>query len=68
LARFGQWPWPRPYFGELARQLDALGAAAIAFDFVFAEPDRTSPELFELLRQAPQLATSGIVGRQAAHA
>jgi adenylate cyclase len=46
LKRAGQWPWPR---SELARIIDALGeagAAAIALDFVFAEPDRTS------LRQA----------------
>ena len=48
LKRFGQWPWPRTYFVELIRRLDALGAAAIAFDIVFAEPDRTSPEVLSL--------------------
>lgn len=43
LARLGQWPWPRPVLAELVERLDAAGAAAIAFDVLFAEPDRTSP-------------------------
>ncbi len=45
LARYGQWPWPRTYFIALLDRLDALGAAAVAFDVIFAEPDRTAPEL-----------------------
>ena len=45
LARFGQWPWPRPYLAELVSRLADMGAAAIALDILFAEPDRTSPEL-----------------------
>jgi adenylate cyclase len=43
LARFGQWPWPRTRVADLVRRLTDLGAAAIAFDIVFAEPDRLSP-------------------------
>ncbi|MDH3474020.1 MAG: adenylate/guanylate cyclase domain-containing protein, partial [Rhodospirillales bacterium] len=43
LRRHGQWPWPRTLIAELIRQLQEAGAAAIAFDIVFAEPDRTSP-------------------------
>ena len=43
LARIGQWPWPRTYVAEMVERLTALGAATIAFDLVFAEPDRTSP-------------------------
>jgi adenylate cyclase len=43
LARFGQWPWPRTVLADLARKAAGMGAAAIAFDIVFAEPDRTSP-------------------------
>ena len=43
LARFGQWPWPRTVVAQLAQRLSDMGAAAIAFDVVFAEPDRTSP-------------------------
>jgi len=43
LERLGQWPWPRTQVAELIRKLDELGAAVIALDIVFAEPDRTSP-------------------------
>ncbi|HWI29657.1 MAG TPA: adenylate/guanylate cyclase domain-containing protein [Stellaceae bacterium] len=43
LERIGQWPWPRTVLAELVDRLHGLGAAAIAFDLVFAEPDRTSP-------------------------
>ncbi len=44
LEMFGQWPWPRPVLAELVTRLRDRGAAAIGFDIVFAEPDRTSPE------------------------
>ncbi len=44
LAAFGQWPWPRTLVAELVVALRDAGAAAIGFDVVFAEPDRTSPE------------------------
>ncbi len=43
LARLGQWPWPRTLLADLVERLDAAGAKAIAFDVVFAEPDRMSP-------------------------
>lgn len=43
LARLGQWPWPRTRIAEIVTKLQAAGAAAIAFDVMFAEPDRTSP-------------------------
>ncbi len=42
LAAIGQWPWPRYTLAELVDRLDELGAAAIAFDMLFAEPDRMS--------------------------
>ncbi len=44
LARLGQWPWPRTRIAELVEKLHASGVAAIGFDVVFAEPDRTSPQ------------------------
>jgi adenylate cyclase len=44
LQQFGQWPWPRSTISRLTEELGAAGAAAIAFDVMFAEPDRTSPE------------------------
>ena len=42
LAKIGQWPWPRTTVGNLVKALAARGAASIAFDVLFAEPDRTS--------------------------
>ena len=43
LARIGQWPWPRDILAQLVDKLSEAGAAAIAFDVLFAEPDRLSP-------------------------
>ena len=43
LRKLGQWPWPRTRVADLINKLTELGAAAIAFDIVFAEPDRLSP-------------------------
>lgn len=43
LTRLGQWPWPRTRIAEIVTKLQSAGAAAIAFDAMFAEPDRTSP-------------------------
>jgi adenylate cyclase len=43
IAAFGQWPWPRTRVAEIVTRLKALGALAIGFDIVFAEPDRLSP-------------------------
>lgn len=43
LREFGQWPWPRDRLAALVERLSDMGAAAIAFDVIFAEPDRMSP-------------------------
>ena len=43
LARLGQWPWPRTRIAAMVERLSELGAAAVAFAVVFAEPDRTTP-------------------------
>jgi adenylate cyclase len=43
LAAYGQWPWPRTLLADLVDKLSNLGAAAIGFDIIFAEPDRMSP-------------------------
>jgi adenylate cyclase len=43
LDKFGQWPWSRTTLAQITDRLTELGAAAIAFDIIFAEPDRTSP-------------------------
>ena len=46
IAKFGQWPWPRTRIADLIDRLHKANAAAIAFDIVFSEPDRTSPDAF----------------------
>ena len=43
LARIGQWPWPRATIAKLNDRLAELGAAAIAYDVLFPEPDRGDP-------------------------
>ncbi|WP_417621016.1 CHASE2 domain-containing protein [Parasphingorhabdus sp.] len=43
IARQGQWPWPRTDIARMTLALGRAGAAAIAFDVVFSETDRTSP-------------------------
>jgi adenylate cyclase len=43
LSEIGQWPWSRQTMAEIATRLTELGAAAIAFDVLFPEPDRLSP-------------------------
>ena len=45
LKEYGQWPWPRTRVADLVTKLTELGAAAIGFDILFAEPDRTSPSV-----------------------
>ncbi|UFZ01660.1 adenylate/guanylate cyclase domain-containing protein [Bradyrhizobium ontarionense] len=41
--KLGQWPWPRTRIAEIVDKLTRLGAVVIAFDVVFAEPDRLNP-------------------------
>jgi adenylate cyclase len=45
LRAYGQWPWPRTLVADLVTKLKDLGSAGIAFDVIFAEPDRMSPAL-----------------------
>jgi HD-GYP domain-containing protein (c-di-GMP phosphodiesterase class II) len=40
LSTIGQWPWRRDLIGELIARLRNMGAATVALDMVFAEPDR----------------------------
>jgi adenylate cyclase len=51
IRRVGQWPWPRGDVGALTKAIADAGAAAIAFDIVFSEPDRTSPVRLAALAQ-----------------
>ena len=43
LQSIGQWPWSRSVLAKMVKNLQDLGATIIAFDIVFAEPDRTNP-------------------------
>jgi adenylate cyclase len=65
LATIGQWPWPRTTLRDLVHALAAAGAASIAFDILFAEPDRTS--LNEIVKRLPppqaRLLASAVAGQ-----
>ncbi|HEX3860072.1 MAG TPA: adenylate/guanylate cyclase domain-containing protein [Stellaceae bacterium] len=52
LQQIGQWPWPRTVIAELIQKLSAAGAAVVAFDILFTEPDRMSPQM--LVKQLTQ--------------
>jgi adenylate cyclase len=45
LKKLGQWPWPRTYIADMVINLSNLGAAVVAFDIVFSEPDRLNPDV-----------------------
>ena len=51
LSMIGQWPWPRTTVRDLLLALTSKGAAVVAFDVLFAEPDRTSMEA--IVKQLP---------------
>jgi adenylate cyclase len=42
LVALGQWPWPRATMALIADRLTEMGAAVVAFDVLFSEPDRLS--------------------------
>ncbi|MEM7520329.1 MAG: adenylate/guanylate cyclase domain-containing protein [Pseudomonadota bacterium] len=44
LVEIGQWPWPRTTIADLVTKTAQAGAVASAFDIIFADPDRLSPE------------------------
>ncbi len=57
LERYGQWPWPRHQLAAIVEKLNDAGAAAIVFDIILAEPDRTSPaNVVKSWLDAPELA------------
>ena len=45
LENIGQWPWPRSYLASIIDYLQRVGVGVVAFDVLFSEPDRTSPDL-----------------------
>lgn len=66
LKAYGQWPWPRTRVAELVERLRDLGAAAIAFDFIFSEADRASARA--LVDAVPDLRLRAEISRLAAKA
>jgi adenylate cyclase len=56
LDKFGQWPWSRATMAQVIDRLRDLGAAVVAMDVLYAEPDRTSPSaIVAALPQDPAL-------------
>jgi adenylate cyclase len=43
LSAYGQWPWPRTLVAQLLDRLAEWQSTAVAFDVLFPEPDRASP-------------------------
>jgi len=60
IRRMGQWPWPRGDVAALTQAIADAGAAAIAFDIVFSEPDRTSPARLTALAQRQGVAAPAV--------
>ncbi len=57
LRRIGQWPWPRSVLADLVNKAADQGAATLAFDVLFSEADRLSPDqIARSLSSAPQRA------------
>ena len=51
LKAVGQWPWPRTKLADLINRIAESGAVAAAFDIIFPEADRLSPN--EVARSVP---------------
>ncbi|MCB1486923.1 MAG: adenylate/guanylate cyclase domain-containing protein [Bauldia sp.] len=66
LKRIGQWPWARTTVAALLQNLFASGAATVAFDVLFIEPDQTSPEqvMKRLTPEEAKLLEPLIAGRK----
>src|SRR6516165_10601376 len=58
LSMIGQWPWPRTTVRDLLLELASKGAAVVAFDVLFAEPDRTSLEA--IVKQLPETEANAL--------
>src|SRR5215510_11040624 len=63
LSLIGQWPWPRTAVRDLLLGLTSRGAAVVAFDVLFAEPDRTSLEA--IVKQLPASEAAAVTAAMA---
>lgn len=62
LAEEGRFPWPRQKMADLVNNINAAGAAVIAFDIVFAEPEeRSDRRLLDDLLEGPLSQSSDFV-------
>ncbi len=64
LKEVGRWPWPREKMAALTESLFLqYGVAAVGYDIIFSEPDRSSglPVLEDLAR-GPLMNESGFLG------
>ena len=64
LTRIGQWPWPRTRLADLVDMAALRAAAVVAFDAVFAEADRMSPE--QLLKEVARGSRSDTLAKMLA--
>jgi adenylate cyclase len=60
LARFGPWPWPRRRMAELVSIASSGRPAVLAFDILFAGPDRYSAEGDDALARALSAVPSAL--------
>ena len=58
LREVGQWPWPRTVLAELFQKSKDAGMLVLGLDVLFAEKDRTSPDLIakDLEQRNPKVA------------
>lgn len=65
----GRWPWPRDAYALMLDYLRAGGARTVAFDILFAEPDREKPErdraFAEAIARAGNVYLAAVFHRQA---
>ena len=58
LREIGQWPWPRTVLADLFNKSREAGMLVLGLDVLFAEKDRTSPELIaeDVMERSPEIA------------
>jgi len=58
LREIGQWPWPRTVLADLFNKSRDAGMLVLGLDVLFAEKDRTSPELIaeDVKERSPEIA------------
>ena len=58
LREIGQWPWPRTVLADLFEKSKSSGMLVLGLDVLFAEKDRTSPDLIskDIEKRNPKIA------------